>query len=184
MDKRTYSIDYLESVNELSHKNDIWEILKECDSEFVPPLSRRKSPFDKILVNDVVGKNSLKFYYDEMIAQHFIVITDIVNKELVAFMSFKTNFSVDSLEEHTPANYITTICVTGYHREKGLADRLYAFIEGELPCEIFANNIMTRTWSTNFGHINILKQRNFKCVKTIKNDRGNGIDTDYFCKVV
>jgi len=42
------------------------------------------------------------------------------------------------------------------------------------------SNIVTRTWSTNISHSNLLHKLSFKEIKHIINHRGNGINTVYY----
>ena len=44
------------------------------------------------------------------------------------------------------------------------------------------DRIFTRTWSTNASQMNILPKMQFCELERIPNDRGDGIDTVYFCR--
>ena len=72
-------IEYKGKVTEEREKQQIWEILCECDQEFYPPLSARNSSAQKNLKNDTAGEEDNvngqppTVYYDEMIRQEFIL---------------------------------------------------------------------------------------------------------------
>lgn len=74
--------------------------------------------------------------------------------------------------------YVSTIIVDREYRKHELATQFYH--------ELFKlfDLITTRTWSINYGHLNILQKLDFKLVKRISNDRGENIDTVYFLKNV
>jgi len=93
----------------------------------------------------------------------------------VAFMSFKENYVTDVVTE-TPNVYLSTLIVAPEGRGAGLTQKMYEKLFSLYPeCCVF-----TRTWSTNAAHTKILSRLNFEVLKTVKNDRGEGIDTVYF----
>lgn len=80
--------------------------------------------------------------------------------------------------------YITTVCVPKELRGRGIATELYCALEqkesspGE-PCAI-----TIRTWSTNLAQIALLEKLGYHAALRIQDDRGPGIDTIYFRKML
>ena len=72
-------------------------------------------------------------------------------------------------------NYVSTIITDEDYRKQGIARTLYTIME-----EVSFLPIIVRTWSTNYEHTSLLNSLGFGCIKTIKDDRGVGIDTSYY----
>jgi len=172
-----YTIDYIENIC----TEDIYEQLKELlfrvDDEFVPSLSSREGTTQKYL-HSGNKKNEIKSYYQEMRIQHNIVCTS--NNKLLGFISFISNHEIDILENYTPCNYLSTIAVDPNYRGRKIASKLYQFFIDKSTIIFKANYLVTRTWSTNKEHINLLHKLGFKLAKIVPNARGEGIDTIYF----
>ena len=117
-------------------------------------------------------------YFEELKNQRFTVACD--GEELLAFVSFKENLVSDVIgKDELPNIYISTLIVRPKARGTGLTYKMY-----ENLFDAYKNsNIFTRTWSANASHIKILSRFGFEVFKTIKNDRGEGIDTVYFRKM-
>lgn len=161
------------------YKNDIIEMMKESDQDFVPPLSSRNSTTQKCLKGGESTIEGLLSYYAQMNAQS--ILGAVLDGELLGFVSFKENYSSDVIsEENFPNIYLSTLIVKKAARGQRLTVRLYEYLFNELFPD---KNIFTRTWSTNAAHINILGKFGFSLIKTLKDDRGQGIDTVYFAKI-
>lgn len=157
-------------------KNELWEILIECDNEFYPPLSYRESL-------DSNNKVTLPYsYFTEMIDLSFVCVFQ--HQKLIAFMSFSNTNLCEELKKFEKSNYITTICVSHSSRGKGLTTIMYDYLINNISDKLYLPFITTRTWSLNTRHINVLKKLGFETVKILDNDRGNNIDTIYFAKSV
>ena len=176
------SIEYkfINKIDSENIKNQIWEILCECDKEFIPFLSSRESSTQSKL--DVLGSDQIKpvSYFNIMIAQNFILAFDNKVDKVVGFMTFKNNYYCEELESYSPSNYITTICVNKDYRNQGITKGFYRMMLTCLKDELKNPYITTRTWSTNASHIRILEQLNFKITKKLINHRGPNIDTVYY----
>ena len=68
--------EYVGKITDEKEKQQIWELLCECDQEFWPPLSARNSSVQKDLrsgapAEEQVGDTAQKptVYFDEMIGQ-------------------------------------------------------------------------------------------------------------------
>lgn len=168
---------FTESEKQL-YKNDIIEMMKESDQDFVPPLSSRNSTTQKDLKGGESSIEGLLSYYSQMNTQ--CILGAICDGELLGFVSFKENYDNDVIAKcDFPNVYLSTLIVKKAARGKKLTVRLYEHLFEQL----YPNaNIFTRTWSTNAAHINILGKFGFSLIKTIKDDRGVGIDTVYFAK--
>lgn len=179
-----YNVNY---YNDLSNKvlsESVWKILCECDREFIPHLSARESSYQGVL-NDIKNTHSKPIsYFNAMKQQKFIICKECNTNEIVAFMTFKRNYNCDEMSISNKSNYITTICVTKNHRNKGILKLLYNYIEYKLPKEVRLNYLTTRTWSTNTWHIHTLKKNGYKIINTLVNHRGENIDTIYFAKSI
>ena len=97
---------------------------------------------------------------------------------LLGFVSFKENYTNDVISDNNLPNiYLSTLMLKSEARGKHLTQKMYDYLFNTLYAD---RSIFTRTWSTNFAHLKILEKFHFKLIKTIKNDRGNNIDTVYF----
>lgn len=180
-------IEFIECKN---YMNNILDILVECDKEFVPPLSVRNSTkqtdFNFIGIHDT--DNKPMEYFRKITEQHNILT--IEDGIVIAFMSFINDYDKNEFFHKNNIadinNYISTICVRKEFRRKGITEKMYEYIENNLPKDRASLYVSTRTWSTNLAHINLLKKRNYENTYTIKNDRiledGTKVDTVYFGK--
>ncbi len=163
-------------------KDQIWEILCECDKEFYPWLSARESSSQKQLIVDEADAQKLPVtYFNEMIRQEFL--TARKDGRIVAFMTFKTDYLCDALQDFGASLYVTTVCVRRENRREGIMKELYDFLEKEVPALYHCNRVSTRTWSLNEAQLHELRKRGYEELAVLKNDRGNGVDTVYFGKV-
>ena len=162
--------------------------MQDCDNEFIPALSSRDSTQQQKFSNRKGG--SVKIYFDILAKQENILA--IQNSKVIGFMSFIYNYgNNDKFKMKNPNdinNYITTTIVNKKFRRHGIATLLYNFIENNLSKSVRPNYISTRTWHTNFQHLELLKKRGYENTLTIKNDRpspnGELLDTVYYGKRV
>lgn len=161
---------------------EVWDILCECDSEFVPPLSSRESSFQPKLskLNDVQNVKP-KSYFEIMKKQHFLLA--LKGGKVIAFMTFRGGYFCPELSENSPSNYITTICVLEQFRRQGVAEMFYDHMINHLKGKVRQPFITTRTWSSNKGHIKLLGKLGFVNSTCLVDHRGIGVDTVYFSKV-
>lgn len=177
-------IQYTEKEDLEKELDDIWEILCQCDHEFIPSLSSRNSSAQTNFSFDLATNQNDKpyLYFEELKKQHFILAK--IKDQVIGFMTFKTNYNCEALEEFGTSNYITTVCVRKEYRRQGALKQLYDCMENDLPKSLSCNRISTRTWSQNSSHISLLYKRGYALLRTLKNDRGVGIDTLYFGKLI
>ena len=158
-------------------ENEIISMLSESDNDFVPPISARSSTLDKSF-NGTPSESGILSYYREMKRQS--IIGAFEDGELLGFVSYRENFISEEIDvSQLPNIYISTLVLAKKARGKGITKKLYSYLFSELYPE---RNIFTRTWSTNFAHINILSAFTFTEILRKENDRGAGIDTLYFKK--
>lgn len=171
--------------------NDIWDILCQCDHEFVPSLSSRNSSAQTNLsgltdpvIHTAENKEAAKpyTYFDELKHQHFILAE--LDGKVTGFLTFKPDYICGALQDFGLSNYITTVCVNLKYRGQGILKSLYDHMENNLPLSVKCSRITTRTWSQNDAQIHTLLKRGYELLKTLDNDRGEGIDTMYFGKVM
>lgn len=160
-------------------KEQIWEILCECDEEFYPRLSARESSSQKQLKVGVSQEKALPVsYFKEMISQEFLVAME--DGRMTGFMTFKKDYLCDALKDFGKSLYITTICVRKDCRKKGIMRELYRVMEQEMPKKYQCGKVSTRTWSLNEAQLHELEKRGYQRIAVLENDRGNGVDTVYF----
>ncbi len=160
------------------YRSDILGMMQEADQDFVPPLSARTSSVQKDLANAVSSENGIALYYEEMSKQE--ILGAFEGELLLAFVSFRTNYSNDVIGKETfPNIYMSTLILKSIAKGKGLTMKLYDHLFHALypQCDVY-----TRTWSTNAPHSRILSKFSFEEIARFVNDRGEGIDTVYFRK--
>lgn len=170
------------SLEELpDYQESVWQILKECDFEFVPSLSSRNGTTQGLL-SDIDSKHCEKSegpveYFSELSKQAIVIATS--GPSAVGFLSFRLKYECDELADWSPCIYISTVCVTASMRDQGIARMMYIHVMESFP-NLECNFVATRTWSTNTNHIHLLDSLGFKVVKRLKNHRGEGRDTLYY----
>ena len=168
-----------DSLGESQFRSQVYELLKKCDQEFVPPLSARNSTSQKRLTGEDLDRESVpKSYFLELCNQPVIICAE--DDRLIGFMSYINNYICSDVENATPGIYVTTIIVDPDHRGKSLTAKMYDELV-ELAT-VRGKHISTRTWSTNHAHIIILSRLGFYELLRIEDGRGEGIDTVYFRK--
>ena len=157
----------------------MFSLLKETDAEFVPPLSARESTTQTDLSQGTKTYEQREpiTYFRELRKQEFLLAEEA--DRILGFLSFTSDREMELSGKHFSALYISTIAVGKAYRRRGIAGQLY----DELLRRFGERTIVTRTWSTNRGHIHLLRNLNFTLLETIENDRGNGIDTVYYGRI-
>lgn len=178
-----FEIQYIDNVDEGEIKEQLWNILCECNHDFFPPLSHRESSSQGDLKGIESRNSKPELYFDEMIKQNFIIVKGLNNK-IIGFMTFKHGYICEELKIIGESNYITTICVTKAYRKQGILKIMYKFMATSIPNDLKLGYISTRTWSTNAHHIHTLEKTGFNITTVLKDHRGKDIDTIYFGKKV
>ena len=158
------------------YENQIWELLKKIDKEFIPPLSARKSTHQKEWnTPDTEGGEPVE-YFRQMKEQKIILALE--KDKVRGFLTYISDFKLEIGNEKMISEYVSTIGVDPAYRKKGIAQSLYKKLIENSP----GKRITTRTWSLNKSHLHILEEMGFELLVTIKNDRGRGIDTVYYTR--
>lgn len=160
-------------------KEQIWEILCQCDDEFYPRLSLRESSSQKNLTGTGAGTARPVSYFREMIGQDFILAYG-EDRRVIGFMTFKRDYICEALEGFGVSLYVTTVCVRKELRGQGVMKALYRCMESEVPERRNCRRISTRTWSLNHAQLHELAGRGYRQLALLKDDRGPGVDTVYF----
>lgn len=169
-------------VDKLSEEQEkeVWEIMKDADYDFVPPLSDREDTVHKFKDRpDAPKKKNNRGpvkYFEEIKKESFVLILN--NGKIEGFMSFIKDYSLSLNEGDVICEYITTIIINKKCRNKGYTQKMYDVILNRKKDKVLA----TRTWSTNKSHRHILGRLGFKLVQRDINDRGVNIDTVYYLK--
>jgi len=156
----------------------VWELLKEVDLEFVPPLSTRNSTTSVNLRPGAPRSPGPQSYFEEALGQ--LTLLAFADGEPVGFMS--------CIPSHRHARiggqctYLSTLAVSGPARRLGVARALYEALL-TLPDMYASPWVATRTWSTNDGHRELLASLGFQEVANVADDRGPGIDTLYYARM-
>ena len=158
----------------------LWALLKAIDHEFIPPLSMRESTTAmKLSGPGLRAETGPHTYFDRLLTQTIVMAK--VERQWAGVLAFRQNYRLDLLENCNPCNYLTTIGVSPTHRNIGVARSMYRFVLNDLPSELQCPFWASHTWSTNDDHLHLLHKIGFKLARQIKNHRGEGIDTQYFC---
>lgn len=162
------------------YRDAIREILRECDDEFVPPLSQRSSPWQTTFTADrgVPMTDGIASYMQNMEKESFLVMTEESSDVPLAFLAYMPGHVHPEETDDETVDYVSTICTRHAHRGHGVAKRLYEALE-RFACH---DVIVVRTWSTNLAHVHVLESMGYAEHRRIADDRGLGIDTIYFRK--
>lgn len=165
---------YYASVAASGFASQIRQLMVLADKEFIPPLSSRNSTTQQSLSgNSTAG--GIDAYFAAMESQP--VILALENGTVAGFMAFKFDHTCPEITR-TPNLYASTSVVHPDHRGKGLMGGFYEEMIKRFP----DRPIYTRTWSTNTSHLHVLAKLGFSQIACLKNHRGEGLDTVYFCR--
>lgn len=157
------------------HAKRLYEILSDSDEEFVPPLSKRSSTTQSVL-NGQGKSHGIDDYFAAMMMQEGLGI--FIDGELCGYISFIKDYRNEEIAGiEIPNLYISTVILTPSCRGKNVTRQAYGYLFYELFPD---RTVYTRTWSTNFAHIKILRSFAFSQILVKANDRGAGTDTVYF----
>ena len=193
----------LENTISEKYRDQIYKMIEDADTEFVPHLSKRSSTTQQVLSDDDPeegeskergGTGSIVFdrksdfkkkadvssYYENVLRQSAILAIDEEDR-VCGFMSFIPHHDVEmgSSNKLEDVLYLSTLIVDKKMRRMGISRRMYETLFASFP----DRRIVTRTWSTNDGHLPLLKRLGFQLLEVIPNDRGEGIDTVYYGKM-
>lgn len=175
----TLHFEFRRSLSE-SEKREVYAILKECNEDFVPPLSQRNSTFQKDWSCTEDSEDGIRDYCAEIEKQNNVLLKR--NGEMIAFLSFRVPYSCKELSGFDKICYLTTLCIRKVYQGYKLAPEIYEQTKRYIR-ELYPDHCMAlRTWSTNGAQLHMMEKLGFTCVARLENDRGEGIDTVYFLK--
>ena len=158
------------------YRQAVWELLCTYADSFVPPLNQRGSTTQQNLQPGSPAEELPVAYFEALQEQDFLLAVE--REELLGFLSFRDNYVLDALHDGVPCVYVSTILVREKARNRGITTQLYGhLLSGQHHTDKF---ICTRTWSGNKEHLSLLNKLGFDLMRTIPNDRGDGIDTVYY----
>ncbi len=144
----------------------LWQMLKDYETEFVPPLSERGGP-DR--------EANLRAYYEMLLGQEFVLMKEKDQNKIpfAAFLSYVPKKWYEYTEEYVA--YMSTAIVLPECRGHKCLQRMYevVFKTSDYPAA-------TRTWSTHAAQMHLLPKLGFRVVKVVRDDRGPGVDSVYF----
>ena len=167
-----------ETEKKITYREEIIDMMREADNDFVPPMSARFSPFQTDLKGGSAAADGIITYYNGMVNESMLAAVE--GDRLIGFVTFVENMKYKVFDGILPNLYICTLIVRKEARGRGLTYTMYDHLFNTLYPK---HSLFTRTWSTNFAHSTILKKYGFDEIHRIENDRGEGIDTVYFGKV-
>lgn len=169
-------IRYMRRIKSKRILDGILELLTLCDGEFVPPLSSRSSTTQRELT-DTGERGAAPYAYFESIREQSALVA-LEGGRVLGVMSFRKDYVSQEIPRETQPNlYVTTVAIHPKRQGEGIAGALY----DKLIDRFVGYHIFTRTWSTNSGHISLLRSRKFYERHRLVDDRGQGIDTVFFC---
>lgn len=166
---------YYASVAESGYAEQVRQLMVLADKEFIPPLSARSSSTQSSLTDADSDTGSVDAYFASMVSQP--VILALENEHVAGFMAFKFDHICQQIR-CLPNLYASTSVVHPDFRGRGLMRGFYEAMIARFP----DRSVCTRTWSTNFSHLHVLGRLGFSEIARLKDHRGVGLDTVYFCR--
>ena len=159
--------------------DEIWQVLVECDKDFVPPLSSRSGTTAKTLSTEGLWGGPTS-YFDEVMQQYNLLAH--YKGELAGLLSLIPHHEdTDLLADWSPSTYISTIAILPPYRRHGLGKALYESVFALSP-DLASPYVTLRSWSTNVGNLDLLAELDFTEVVRLPDHRGPGVDTIYFAR--
>ncbi len=177
------SILYFQSLSHIdpSISQAVWNMLCKYNNSFVPPLSGRSGTSDNDLLHPT-GDILPTEYFSQLSRQEILVFRK--HNQICGFMSFYGGYHCSEITGAGSALYVSTIIVDESFRGCGITKEMYNYLENRVAAARSENMIVTRTWSGNHSHLHILEKCGFKSLLCIEDDRGPGIDTLYYGKII
>ena len=157
-----------EHVTDEAERQAVYDILVECDDDFVPPLSYRAGTKQTDWTHKGATHEGVRDYFDTVMQQHVLLWKR--DGEVIAFMSFRPHGSVC---------YLSTLCVRHACRGQGLSPKIYRAAQ-QWAREHGGEITVLRTWSTNAAQMHLMGKLGYVEKARLKDDRGPGVDTVYY----
>ena len=171
------TVEYIDVLEKEMEKQAVWKLLLECDADFYPKLSERETTAQKALGPQKTLTTEPVHYFEALQKQKFLLVKE--DNNILGFLSFIHDYRCEEVMNEA-SNYITTICVALKERGRGISNLLYDYMETSIPNDVKMNDLLIRTWSTNEVQIHTLCKRGYQLWTVLKDDRGPGVDTNYY----
>ena len=166
-----------EHVTDEAERQAVYDILVECDNDFVPPLSYRAGTKQTDWTHKGATHEGVRDYFDTVMQQHVLLWKR--DGEVIAFMSFRPHEVTPHLEQYGSACYLSTLCVRHACRGQGLSPKIYRAAQ-QWAREHGGEITVLRTWSTNAVQMHLMGKLGYVEKARLRNDRGPGVDTVYY----
>lgn len=169
-------------------------LLEEVADEFVPSLFYRDANCITLSSINTKDQKTIDNYFNS-IKDNFVILAQYcentaLEDSVIGALCFTIKDSpvvpnVNLFDVSEKYIYVSTIVVKKEYRRQGIAQKMYKFLFDILKDKgaLFNQRIkylVTRTWSTNEVSKKLLSSLGFQQVKVLKDDRGKGIDTEYY----
>jgi ribosomal protein S18 acetylase RimI-like enzyme len=156
------------------------DLLREVDAEFVPPLSHR---VDTLALHGPTcpPEDGLSRYLDAVGRESWLVA--LRGDRVVGLLSYLTDHRDPWLAAYSPSLYATTVAVSVSARRAGVGGQLYDAFEAAAH-RLTVPYLTTRTWTSNAAHLRLLRDRGWRRVVELPDDRDAGVGTVYYARVV
>jgi len=164
--RRLYAIarKRLNPVIRRGRLSEIEWLIEKYEHEFVPPLSQRGSAGGEL------KGGSLEQYLKSLLSSEILIAEK--DQKVIACLCYQKR--VLFFTKH-PVAYVSTVIVDKPYRRTGVAKALYKELISK------EKQVYVRTWSSNHSHIKLLLDLGFKEAYRVKDERGKGEDTIYYC---
>ncbi|MFP4655723.1 MAG: GNAT family N-acetyltransferase [Methanohalobium sp.] len=145
----------------------IRRFMELVNDDFTPPLDKRKINLEERIQDT----------FDKLDSGYFIAESQTMDSKIsiIGLIGF------DKYWKSGKDAYINFLAIHPEYRGLGLSSKLERELESKLLQEGI-QHINVCTWSTNKPVLNFYEKNNYQVNHVLKNDRGNGIDTIYYCK--
>lgn len=169
-------------------------LLEEVADDFVPSLFYRDANYTTPSLINTTDQKTIDKYFNS-IKDNFIILAQYhkntaLEGSVVGVLCFTIKDgpvapNVSLLDDGEKYIYVSTIAVRKEYRSLGIAKKMYKFLinilkDKKAPFNQRIRHLVTRTWSTNEESKKLLSSLGFQQVKVLKDDRGKGIDTEYY----
>ena len=161
-----------------TEKEEILDILRECDADFCPPLSARGGTSEQQLFGEAARSDGVLDYFQDILKQETLFWER--DGKIIAFMSFRPSYTCEALKDYGDTVYLTTLCIRREFRGQGLSVPIYRAVLDYIREAYPGKHVAYRTWSGNAAQMHTARRLCFKEAARIKDDRGPGEDTVYF----
>ena len=168
-------------VTDPDEQRQLYDLLVECDRDFVPPLSDRRSTTQTDLGPAEPNPDGVRDYFDALIAQHVTLCAG--PGRIVGFLSFRPEYTCEMLRDGVTYCYLSTMAVSHSCRGQRISPRLYRASLDWAREHLPGRPVLLRTWSTNRAQAHLMPELGFEEVLRLPNDRGDGVDTVYYRKL-